>query len=1467
MWTHHETGDWAVLRDDCERALFQTIGYATSKSPAHFEKWGRIVEMDATRCGECAPKTPRVFWDGATPYNNPETIEKYEKVLKGQPPNFQIQVLPLRPASTGQDVSVRFVFNPVRLTHKAYGQMPEEQKAQSVNRAPIFTTARIQPQYVDSLTLRLKPLSWSLRPFSPTAKTLDDDEGEPFGGTQYVLKDCQKTTVAWMLRHERCPEPFVEREREEELIEGLHVRLLADASRMVVRRGGIVADDIGFGKTVMTLALIALQDNFDTDHYKLRRSKAANKNIKAIKSTVIICPLHIVDQWGFEINKFLRYQKDHKIKLVKQWTDLKGTDPAKYSILVISASIFNSKEYLKALGSCGDGKSPPIAGLTTKAFDRWLDSRGYAEWYASTVKKLRSEGNEGKNGVGPLERYSFSRIVWDEASYKNPGVSSFVTNCHAVSKWLLSGTPPTQDLKDVCSLARNLGLHIARPVDLRLGLPKIANGPSLSPRTQFEEIESYGITKSSDFITERHQQAERFLGAFTACNMVDREKEGFVVHEHVLVCPPSLAEASTYQALEDEVRAADMEVEDMAPEGAKRLKSVLKYPEEPLDGENLCVKGLVHASTLPSIAISSYEQSSIYDQSKPYQENVHNIQKELMEETCVYTRYVFKKVIWLAVRLYRDIHQGRKPPNLGQKDEKEYDDVTQGLRRFLDAINKGRYQDLNGLHNYVELAKAILSVEGDEIYKRLNSKTDVLAAINDNNSGTIHEAFKTNNNDTNLLHQTFNSKWHEFYLLTPQDVKQLPDDDVMNLLLDHRGDDEEYTMEGLTARGKTDKGKDLLRNELANRIEGIMSGRQAKLQKNKDRYHESHPDEEDLSSMKKDQLMEILTREGLKNFTAMSKNGLVGLLEAHMQQAAGCDTYKSPGAVACNATATMPLLDRKVKARGSTRPQTKEAYQSTWNEFDNACRRLYAQAAQVRRAKKYADFESGRDMTCSEQDCKSTDSLALISRCGHVLCRNHWQDKKSCGVGGCEAPLANGITELSRFSEFKDRKIAAQHLNSPDPGKAFVPKNNLDSKLRQVIGLINAIPDDERIVLFGQHQAILENTVQAFKDNGIPCASTNSADITEHESPLESFKKGDFRVLVMKVNSAEAAGGNLVRANHVIFLTPIIGSSQHLYDGYMRQASGRCIRHGQERPVHVYHCVTEGTLEVNILELRQCKEVKVARGSALGRLVPRRNLGQADENNGDDGAHLESVRSQMLAHETWKGLNEVDMALSLGLVDTRLDMNGAYLHDTSPSDNNDTPSPQGTALVNFADLPEDDRTKLKDQYEKLCEKYKWRKDHGQVDLDDDDDDGGSDSGHDEDPGPPAKWKKPTRKGRPAGKASVTDNAPATGNTPATDNTSATEDAPNDLGDESDETRGRKRPRRSVKPKVTEGSDDYDPDETVPRKRPCRSVKHKATDKIAQQEDPMVVDDDNQQQQEGQDTGGRRYGLRSRKSNR
>ncbi|KAK8097707.1 uncharacterized protein PG998_013193 [Apiospora kogelbergensis] len=75
------------------------------------------------------------------------------------------------------------------------------------------------------------------------------------------------------------------------------------------------------------------------------------------------------------------------------------------------------------------------------------------------------------------------------------------------------------------------------------------------------------------------------------------------------------------------------------------------------------------------------------------------------------------------------------------------------------------------------------------------------------------------------------------------------------------------------------------------------------------------------------------------------------------------------------------------------------------------------------------------------------------------------------------------------------------------------------------------------------------NTARAAWDS-TTCATTNELATTESarnsdNDALEKFKNGEYKVLTMKVNSEQAAGGNLVIANHIIFLTPARGEDEN----------------------------------------------------------------------------------------------------------------------------------------------------------------------------------------------------------------------------------------------------------------------------------------------------------------------------------
>ena len=61
---------------------------------------------------------------------------------------------------------------------------------------------------------------------------------------------------------------------------------------------------------------------------------------------------------------------------------------------------------------------------------------------------------------------------------------------------------------------------------------------------------------------------------------------------------------------------------------------------------------------------------------------------------------------------------------------------------------------------------------------------------------------------------------------------------------------------------------------------------------------------------------------------------------------------------------------------------------------------------------------------------------------------------------------------------------------------------------------------------------------------------------------------------------------NLVNANHVIFVAPLLAEDQYKYDASMAQAIARCRRYRQEKEVHIYHFAALRTIDVDILEQR-----------------------------------------------------------------------------------------------------------------------------------------------------------------------------------------------------------------------------------------------------------------------------------------
>ncbi|KAF2649386.1 hypothetical protein K491DRAFT_771566 [Lophiostoma macrostomum CBS 122681] len=223
-----------------------------------------------------------------------------------------------------------------------------------------------------------------------------------------------------------------------------------------------------------------------------------------------------------------------------------------------------------------------------------------------------------------------------------------------------------------------------------------------------------------------------------------------------------------------------------------------------------------------------------------------------------------------------------------------------------------------------------------------------------------------------------------------------------------------------------------------------------------------------------------------------------------------------------------------------------------------------------------------QSLRCSSPDCSQTASdisqLFLISHCGHLVCEPCLAargDNEACVHDGCSAPaLPSNMINVRDLGSTKDESAGASH----------------GEKLAALCHLLHAVPDDDQAIVFVANEDDIDNVSEAFEEHDISFDTVSksrkdAADVIEdfqkNQDPEESKK-----VLILNLGDESAAGVNLVNANHVIFVSPLLAQDQYTYDSSMAQAIARCRRYRQEKKVHIYHFAALRTIDVDILEHR-----------------------------------------------------------------------------------------------------------------------------------------------------------------------------------------------------------------------------------------------------------------------------------------
>ncbi|PLW37316.1 hypothetical protein PCASD_09658 [Puccinia coronata f. sp. avenae] len=297
-------------------------------------------------------------------------------------------------------------------------------------------------------------------PFDPSDKTSDGNKGRP--STSSHEKD-QSDSNPLGIDLSEGPREFMTQQQSEdalrELVEGMYEGDMEDVDmeaampeglsckllpHQVVgvnwmksreegkKKGGILADDMGFGKTVQSIALISA-------HKQLEKG--------APKTTLVVCPLALKDQWVDEVEQksdlsvvlyhgSKRHQIAHKLH--------------KYRVVVTTYDVVSSEwQNPKKLALSGNGSS--------EEEDQLSDSAGGKKSKTSRASKTKSSPLFTKDDGSPMR---FWRIILDEAHTIKNRQAQKTKACFELRgnyKWCLTGTPIQNGVEDIFPLLKFIG--------------------------------------------------------------------------------------------------------------------------------------------------------------------------------------------------------------------------------------------------------------------------------------------------------------------------------------------------------------------------------------------------------------------------------------------------------------------------------------------------------------------------------------------------------------------------------------------------------------------------------------------------------------------------------------------------------------------------------------------------------------------------------------------------------------------------------------------------------------------------------------------------------------------------------------------------------------------------------------------------------------------------------------------------